>query len=100
MHAHLSVKLESVIDIPLLKSIIEQCDYTYKGQIFICSDVIFGQHKVVVLLKWSKTMQSNNGIKLIHVLKIHNSAICPVAALFNLLIYFSFNTKYFKTGFL
>ena len=31
-----SVKLKKVIDIPLLRSIIEQCDYTYMGQIFKC----------------------------------------------------------------
>ena len=36
LHAHLSVKLKKVIDIPLIKSIIEQCDYTYMGQIFKC----------------------------------------------------------------
>ena len=36
IHAPLSVKLKKVIDISLLKSIVEQCDYTYMGQIFKC----------------------------------------------------------------
>ena len=48
-------------------------------------DVFVKSHKVVLMLKWSKTMQSKNEIKLIHVPKIHRSPICPVAALSNLL---------------
>ena len=36
IHAPLSVKLKKVIDISLLKSIVEQCDYTYMGQFFKC----------------------------------------------------------------
>ena len=116
IHAPLSVKLKKVIDIPLLKSIVDQCDYTYMGQIFKCvyllsfysffymsnlvphsiqefsplkhlarGDLIFKSNKVVLLLKWSKTMQCNNEIKLIHVPRIPRSSICPVAALSNLL---------------
>ena len=41
-------------------------------------------NKVVVLLKWSKTMQTNN-IKLTTVSRIPNSILCPVTALSNLL---------------
>ena len=113
LHAPLSVKLKKIIDIPLLRSIVEQCDYTYMGQIFKCvylfsfysflhmfnlvphpiyafsllrhlarGDLIFKPNKVV---KWSKTMQCNNKIKLIHVPRIPRSSICPVAALSNLL---------------
>ena len=33
IHAPLSVKLKKIIDIPLLKDIVDQCDYTYMGQI-------------------------------------------------------------------
>ena len=116
IHAPLSVKLKKVIDVTLLKSIVQQCDYTYIGQIFKCvyllsfysflrmsnlvphsisdfsplkhlarGDVIFKPNKVILLLKWSKTMQSNNEIKVIHVPRIPRSSICPVAALSNLL---------------
>ena len=116
IHAPLSVKLKKIIDIPLLKSIVDQCDYTYMGQIFKSvyllsfysflymsnllphsiqefsplkhlarGDLIFKQNKVVLLLKWSKTMQYNNEIKLIHVPRILHSSICPVTALSNLL---------------
>ena len=46
-------------------------------------DAIFHPTKVVILLKRSKTMQSN--IKLITILCIPNSTICPVMALSNLL---------------
>ena len=48
-------------------------------------DPIFKSNKVVSLLKWSKTMQCNNEIKLIHVPRIPCSSICPVAALSSLL---------------
>ena len=34
LHAPLSVKLNKVIDIALLKQIVQQCDLTYMGQIF------------------------------------------------------------------
>ena len=34
MHAPLNVNLKSIIDIPLLKKIVDQCDFTYMGQIF------------------------------------------------------------------
>ena len=40
-------------------------------------DVIFKSNKVILLLKWSKTMQSNNEIKLIHVPRIPRSSVCP-----------------------
>ena len=48
-------------------------------------DVIFHPSKVVILLKWSKTMQNNNDIKHITIPRIQNSIICPVMALSNLL---------------
>ena len=88
IHAPLSVKLQKVIDIPVPKSIVDQSDYTYMGQIFKCvyllsfysflcmsnlvphsiqeflplkhlarGDLIFKPKKVVLLLKWSKTIQ-------------------------------------------
>ena len=34
MHAPLGVNVKKVIDIPLLKLIIQQCYYTYMGQMF------------------------------------------------------------------
>ena len=96
LHSPLQVKLKEVIDVPILKQIVQQCNYTYMGQVFKAlylvsfysflrlsnlvpysvqqfsplkhlarSDVIFHSTKVVILLKWSKSMQSNNDIKLI-----------------------------------
>ena len=49
-------------------------------------DVIFGPGKAVILVKWCKTMQNNNQVKLITVPKIPNSSLCPVSALSNLLL--------------
>ena len=40
---------------------------------------------MVIMLKWSKTMKTNNQIKLIAVPRIPNSTICPVVAIKNLL---------------
>ena len=48
-------------------------------------DLILRPEKVVVILKWSKTMQTNNKIKLIIVPRISNSTICLVVAIKNLL---------------
>ena len=48
-------------------------------------DVIFKLGKVVVLIKWSKTMQKNNQVKLISVPRLQKSPICPVRALSNAL---------------
>ena len=31
MHSPLNVKFKSIIDIPLLKRIVDQCDFTYMG---------------------------------------------------------------------
>ena len=49
------------------------------------ADVIFKPGKMIIIVKWSKTMQNNNQIKLITVPRILNSPICPVRAVSNLL---------------
>ena len=115
-HAPLTVKLNKIIDVPLLVKISEECDYMYMGQIYKAlyllsffsflrmsnlvshsaatfsplkqlarADVIFKPGKMIILVKWSKTMQTNNQIKLITVPRILNSPICPVRAVSNLL---------------
>ena len=38
--------------------------------------------KIIVLVKWSKTMQNNNQFKLIFVPEIAGSPLCPVRAIF------------------
>ena len=94
MHAPLNAKLKRIIDIPVLKAIACQCDFTYMGQVFKAlyllsffsflrlsnpvphtvaqfsplkhlarGDVILRSDKLVLILKWSKTMQTNNQIK-------------------------------------
>ena len=40
----------------------------------------------VLRVKWSKTMQNNNQVKLITVPRIPNSSLCPVPALSNQLL--------------
>ena len=49
------------------------------------ADVIFKPGKMIIIVKWFKTMQNNNQIKLITIPRILNSPICPVRASSNLL---------------
>ena len=41
MHAPMRVNLKKVIDIPLLRLNIKQCDYTFMGQIFKALYLVF-----------------------------------------------------------
>ena len=47
-------------------------------------DIFFKQDSAIILLKWSKTLQFNNQIKLLHIPFLKN-ALCPVVALKNVL---------------
>ena len=47
-------------------------------------DIIFKENRAIVMIKWSKTLQSKNTIRLISVPRL-GSVICPVAALKKLL---------------
>ena len=116
LQSPMNVKLKKIINVPLLKSIVQLCDPMYMGQIFKAvyllsffsflrlsnlvphaivqfsplkhlaqGDLIFRPDNVIVLLKWSKTMQGKNDIKLITVPRIYNSILGPVTALSNLL---------------
>ena len=113
----MNVRLRKIIDIPLLSKIVEQCNFTYMGQVFKAlyllafysflrmsnlvphsmasfsplrqlaqGDVIFKPGKIVVLVKWSKTMQFSKDVKLITVPKIPGSPLCPVTAISDLLL--------------
>ena len=47
--------------------------------------MIFKPGKIVALIKWSKTMQKNNQVKLISIPRLLKSPICPVCVLSNVL---------------
>ena len=49
------------------------------------ADVMFYQQTAVILVKWSKTMQSNNTVRLLTIPKLSGSVLCPVTAIRNLL---------------
>ena len=113
LNAPLRVTLHNIIDITLLKCIIAQCDKFYMGQIFkamyllaffsflrlsnICPhsfsplkhltphDIFFKQDSAVVLVKWSKTLQFNNQVKLLHIPLLKNT-LCPVTAIRNVIV--------------
>ena len=117
LSAPMNVKLKKVIDVPLLLQIIDQCNYTYMGQVFkplyllafysflrmsnlvphsmaafsplrhlAQGDVMYRKDKIVLLIKWSKTMQYAKDAKLITIPKIPGSPLCPVTAISNLLL--------------
>ena len=48
---------------------------------FSGGDVIFSKKKVVLLLKWSKTLQDRDQVRSVVLPKLHNPLICPVRAL-------------------
>ena len=48
-------------------------------------DLIFKPEKVIIMIKWSKTMQKSNQLKLISIPRLAKSPICPVRALSNAL---------------
>ena len=89
----MNVKLKKIIDVSLLLKIVQQCNYTYMGQIFkplyllafysflrmsnlvphsmaafsplrhlAQGDIMFKPGKIVVLIKWSKTMQYSKDV--------------------------------------
>ena len=47
-------------------------------------DIFFAPPGAHILLKWSKTMQMNNSVRLIKIPSLGSSSICPVKALKNL----------------
>ena len=116
MVAPMSLKLQTIIDIPTLKKIAQHCDYTYMGQIFkavyltsffsflrisnLCphtvadfsplkhltgQDLINTTDSMAILVKWSKTMQLNNCVKILHLPTLKND-ICPVTAIKNAML--------------
>ena len=50
-------------------------------------DIFFAPPGAHVLLKWSKTLQMNNSVRLLKIPKLGSALICPVTALKNLLTF-------------
>ena len=48
-------------------------------------DIFFAAPAAHILLKWSKTLQMNNSVRLLKIPHLGSSVICPVKALKNLL---------------
>ena len=48
-------------------------------------DIFLKQESAVVLIKWSKTLQFNNQVKLLHIPLLKN-ALCPVTAIRNVIV--------------
>ena len=105
------VKINAIIDIPLLSRIISFCDTLYMGQVYKTAyliaffsflrisnlvphkissysplkqlaraDIIFGPPGLHLVLKWSKTMQAKNAVRIIKLPQLPLSPLCPVNA--------------------
>ena len=112
----LTIRLKTIIDIPLLTNIIQQCEHLYMGYVFqaafflaffaffrisnlvphiissydplkqlACADVFFTPSGASILLKWSKTIQINNSVRLIKIPRLGSTPLCPVKGLRKLL---------------
>ena len=50
------------------------------------ADIFFAPPGAHILIKWSKTLQSKNHVRLLKIPSLNNSPLCPVAAIKNLLL--------------
>ena len=57
-HAPLVVKLNKIIDIPMLSQIVEQCDFTYMGQVFKAL-YLLSFYSFCVFLTWCHMLSQN-----------------------------------------
>ena len=72
--APLKISLKTVIDVDTLKAIVRKCDTMYMGP------------RAHILIKWSKTLESRNQVRLLKIPSLANCPLCPVSALKNLLL--------------
>ena len=115
-NAGLHIRLKTIIDIPMLFSIIHITDSMYMGTVYKAAillsffsflrisnlvphtissfhplkqlargDVIFAPPGAHIILKWSKTLQMNNSLRILKIPHLGSSPICPVRALKDLL---------------
>ena len=112
-----TAKIKKIIDVNLLKNIVDICDTMWMGQIFKAvylvaffsflhisnlvphkiaafspleqltrGDVFFAPPGLHILVKWSKTMQTRDTIKILKLPSLQASPLCPATAVKNLLL--------------
>ena len=108
LHRPFKVQLKKkIIDIDTLHLIVRTCDSTYMGQVFKAvytlaffsflrlsnlvphsvlyhlarGDIIFAKPGIHILIKWSKTLQSRNTVKILKIPMLGANPICPVTAI-------------------
>ena len=110
------VAIKSIIDPPILISIVNQCDLMFMGTVFKAAyllsffsflrisnlvphtinsydplqqlsraDIIFALPGALVFIKWSKTLQYKNKVKILKIPYLGTSPLCPIRAIKNLL---------------
>ena len=110
-NAGLRIKLKAIIDIPMLIKIAKITDSMYMGFVYKAAILLsffsflriskLVPHSMVnlhplkqlargppgahILLKWSKTMQMNNSLRILKIPNLGSSPLCPVKALKTLL---------------
>ena len=108
--ASFQVHIPKLVDVDLLKLIIQNCKYTFLGPIFKCTyllgffgflrlsnlvphsmstfsvmkhmckgDFFFSDSEMIILLKWTKTLQNNNQARLLKLPYLKN-CLCPAKA--------------------
>ena len=112
--------IKSIIDIPMLNSLITQCDLIHMGIVFKAAiltsffsflrisnlvphstssfdfmkqlaraDVIFAPPGAHIIIKWTKTLQFKNKIRILKIPSLGSSPLCPVSALKQMLKLYS-----------
>ena len=99
-HRPFNPSVKPIIDIDTLKSVALQCDRMHMGHICKAAillaffdplkhlsqaDLIFAPPGINLIVKWSKTLQNRDKVKVIKVLSLGKSALCPVSAVKRLL---------------
>ena len=110
--APMRLTFKSIIDIPTLRNITEQCNRVHMGFIFKAAillsyfaflrisnlvphsiatynplkqlargDIFFFPPGAHIMLKWSKTLQMSNSLRILKIPSLSPSPLCPVAAL-------------------
>ena len=111
-HAPFQPHIKTIIDIDMLKQLVNQCDRMYMGNIFKAAflisffsflrisnlvshsiqafdymkqlaraDVIFAPPGAHLIIKWSKTLQFRDKVKVLKIPSLGSSKLCAVAAL-------------------
>ena len=79
LHQPFKVQLKKIIDIDTLQLIVRTCDSMYMGQVFKAVYTL-AYFSFYFFIKWSKTIQTRNVVKILKIPQLGSNPICPVKA--------------------